>query len=328
MFPGFAFSYHGRDQRELKEQFARLYEPCFRDQPPPAGSGLRDRKRIGILVTRRHEGMFLQSMRGIIERLDGERFELVVLCSRAIRESLRAGSAARDLRFVPFGDSLRDAIRQVRAAACDLIYYSEVGSDAMNYFLPFARLAPVQCTGWGSTITSGVPAVDWFLSSELVETPGSEAQYTERLWQSRTLFAIRTAAAPRRGIRRRFRPAGRPALVRLFSEPVEDASRLDRALRRRSWPPIRGGWWCCGRPQRPGRAAAQGAVCAADALTPCPSPGGRGEKSHPGIRNPNSRRDALTPGPSPILPGQRRRDRLPAAAAVWRILPAACSWPT
>ena len=30
----------------------------------------------------------------------------------------------------------------------------------MNYFLPFARLAPVQCTGWGSTITSGVPAVD------------------------------------------------------------------------------------------------------------------------------------------------------------------------
>ena len=80
-----------------------------------------------------------------------------------------------DLRFVPFGDSLPEAIRQIRAAACDLIYYWEVGSDAMNYFLPFARLAPVQCTGWASTITSGVPAVDYFLSSELIETPGSES---------------------------------------------------------------------------------------------------------------------------------------------------------
>ena len=69
VFPGFALSYHGRDQRRLKEQFAALYEPYFRDQPPPTGSGTRDRQRIGILVTPAAEGMFLQSMRGIIERL-------------------------------------------------------------------------------------------------------------------------------------------------------------------------------------------------------------------------------------------------------------------
>ena len=188
VFPGFSLSYHGRDQRRLKEQFAALYEPCFRDQPPPAGSGLGDRKRIGILVTRRHERMFLQSMRGIVERLSQDRFEIVILASRAIVDTLQAKLRPAGLQFVGFGDSLPDAIAQVRAAACDLIYYWEVGSDAINYFLPFARLAPVQCTGWGSTITSGVPAVDWFLSSELVERPGSESQYTERLWKSRTLW--------------------------------------------------------------------------------------------------------------------------------------------
>jgi predicted O-linked N-acetylglucosamine transferase (SPINDLY family) len=82
-----------------------------------------------------------------------------------------------------------EVVDRIRQAACDLIYYWEVGSDAMNYLLPFARLAPVQCTGWDSTITSGVPAVDYFLSSELIESPGSEVQYTERLWRSKTLFA-------------------------------------------------------------------------------------------------------------------------------------------
>jgi len=195
-FPTISLSYHGRDQRGLKEQFARLHEPYFSDLPPPPGSGLTDRKRIGILVTRIHEGMFLQSMRGIIERLSDEPWNLTVLASRVSVPKIKAGIGRGDLEFVPFGDTLCDAIEQIRAARCDLIYYWEVGTDAMNYFLPFARLAPVQATGWGSTITSGVPAVDYFLSSELVEHPGSESQYTERLWKSRTLFRYQDRLSP------------------------------------------------------------------------------------------------------------------------------------
>ena len=33
-----------------------------------------------------------------------------------------------------------------------------------------------------------MPAVDYFLSSELIETPGSDQQYSEKLWRSKTLF--------------------------------------------------------------------------------------------------------------------------------------------
>ena len=175
--------------------------------------------------------MFLQSMRGIVERLDLERFEVVILPSRAILESLRAKLPRRGLRFTPFSDSLPEAIRQIRAAACDLIYYWEVGSDAMNYFLPYARLSPVQCTGWGSTITSGVPAVDWFLSSELVERPGSQSQYTERLWKSRTLWryqdrlpAVAAATPADFGL-----PEGRNLYV-CFQNPLKLHPDFDRLL--------------------------------------------------------------------------------------------------
>ncbi len=122
VFPSFDLAYHGREQRRLKEQFAALYEPYFRDGPPPAGSNNRNRPRLGILVTRRHEGMFLKSMQGIIEQLDGERFEPVILCSQAIVKTLQTKIRREGLRFVPFGDSLPEAIRQVREAACDLIY--------------------------------------------------------------------------------------------------------------------------------------------------------------------------------------------------------------
>jgi predicted O-linked N-acetylglucosamine transferase (SPINDLY family) len=57
----------------------------------------------------------------------------------------------------------------------------------LNYFLPFARLAPVQCTGFGTHGTTGVAAVDYFLSSRLIETEGAEEHYTERLRQFETM---------------------------------------------------------------------------------------------------------------------------------------------
>ena len=216
VFPSFSPSPLGRNPRKLREQFAALYEPYFRDVAIEARRGTRlrvsetahvpaslarrasiARPRIGILVTRRHEGMFLQSMRGIIENLDDRKFEPVILCSRAIVETLRTGIRRDRLRDVAFTDTFPDAVRAIREAACDLIYYWEVGSDVRNYFLPFARLASVQCTGWGFTVTSGLPAMDWFLSSELVEHAGSQSQYSERLWKSRTLFRYQSRLPPR-----------------------------------------------------------------------------------------------------------------------------------
>ncbi len=188
VFPAFNFSYHGRNNRLIKEKFAALYEPVFRGQPQPDWSGLRDRLRIGFVVTQRHEGIFLRCMSGILEHLDRERFELVILCSARIEERIRKGIRRGDLRFVTFSRFLGDAVLQIRQAKCDLVYHWEVGSDAQNYFLPFARLAPVQCTSHGSQITSGVSAVEHFFTSDLMEISEAQEHYTERLWRSRTLL--------------------------------------------------------------------------------------------------------------------------------------------
>ena len=198
-FPVSALSYHGRDQRGLKEQFARLYEPYFRDQPPPAGSGLRDRKRIGILVTRRHEGMFLQSMRGIIEQLDGDRFETGDPLPRGPSwNRSAANSAARTCGSFPSATRFPSAIRQVRAAACDLIYYWEVGSDAMNYFLPFARLRPCNAPAGARRSLPACRRSIGSFPANWSSGPVPKSQYTERLWKSRTLFRYQAPPAGHR----------------------------------------------------------------------------------------------------------------------------------
>ena len=43
------------------------------------------------------------------------------------------------------------------------------------------RLAPVQCTTWGHPDSSGLPTMDYYLSSEVMEPPDADAHYTERL---------------------------------------------------------------------------------------------------------------------------------------------------
>jgi predicted O-linked N-acetylglucosamine transferase (SPINDLY family) len=43
------------------------------------------------------------------------------------------------------------------------------------------RLAPVQCVAWGHPETTGLPTIDYFLSSDLMEPPDAQSHYTERL---------------------------------------------------------------------------------------------------------------------------------------------------
>ncbi len=167
-FPIFNLAYHGRNNLELKRKIAAVYEPYFRDQPEPAGSGNSGRKRIGVVVTQRHEGNFLRTMTGVWRNLDGNDFELVVFCAGASLAMLRQGIRRDDIRYVPIPATLPEAVQRIRGVACDLIYYWEVGSDSLNYLLPFARLAPVQCTSWGQMTTTGVPAMDYFFSSALI----------------------------------------------------------------------------------------------------------------------------------------------------------------
>ncbi|MGR3303745.1 MAG: O-linked N-acetylglucosamine transferase family protein, partial [Candidatus Scalindua sp.] len=47
--------------------------------------------------------------------------------------------------------------------------------------LAFSRLAPVQCVTWGHPVTTGIPNIDYFISSDKSEPPGAEDNYSERL---------------------------------------------------------------------------------------------------------------------------------------------------
>jgi protein O-GlcNAc transferase len=178
--PPYGLAYQGRDDHALKSAWAGIFGAALPEAPPPRS--LPGKPRVGFLVTRGHEGSFLRTMAGILNRLPAEHFDLILACSGSSGESLlRQGIHSAAVTYLPFPDRFDQSVPLLREARFNLLYFWEVGSDSLNYFLPFFRLAPVQCTGWGWPVTSGIPALDYYLSSAQLETPESDAHYSERL---------------------------------------------------------------------------------------------------------------------------------------------------
>ncbi len=183
--PPYDLQFHGRNDRPIKESFAAIFRHW---DPGEAPGGREGRYRIGFVVGDAHEAIFLRCLGGVLENLDADLFEPVVVCSPAGAAVLRSmiESDAVDVLAVP--DRVDAAAQAIRAGGFDLLYYWEVGSGTANYFLPFFRLAPVQCTGWGLPVTSGIPQMDCFLSSRLVEPADADGRYGERLVRAGTLL--------------------------------------------------------------------------------------------------------------------------------------------
>jgi predicted O-linked N-acetylglucosamine transferase (SPINDLY family) len=76
---------------------------------------------------------------------------------------------------------LAAARQQIAQRELDALMYTDIGRDPITYFLAFSRLAPVQCTTLGHPVTTGIPTLDYFISSADLEPPDADDQYTEKL---------------------------------------------------------------------------------------------------------------------------------------------------
>jgi tetratricopeptide (TPR) repeat protein len=177
----FEWAYHGRHNLPLKRKYAGLFEGCFDPGPPRRRPQAEGPWHVGFVVTPTHEGIFLRCMAGIVDRLDRQRFRVSVACSRMSFDLVRRSLRNRELRLIDLPLRFDHAVARLRAAELDLIYFWEVGTDTTNYFLPFCRLAPVQCTGWGWPETSAAPALDVHLSSAALAPAGTERFFSETL---------------------------------------------------------------------------------------------------------------------------------------------------
>lgn len=184
--PPMALAYHAESSRRLLEAFAALYLPQIKpvELLPP----LEGRMRIGVVVTNGHEGVYDRCLGRLVERIAANgNVDVALVCSRAGANVLRHLRPAFAGEYLALPARIDAAAECVRDARFDVLHFWEVGTDAMNYFLPFFRPARVQCATWGWPVTSGNSRVDWYVSADPLEPPGGEEDYTERLFRLASL---------------------------------------------------------------------------------------------------------------------------------------------
>ncbi len=83
--------------------------------------------------------------------------------------------------FLHFTDGSPANARAIKDLGLDVLIYRDLGMSGRNYQYATMRLAPVQCTAWGHPVTSGLPTIDYYLSSALMEPQDGDSHYSEKL---------------------------------------------------------------------------------------------------------------------------------------------------
>lgn len=184
----FFLPYQARNDADLQRRYgafvagamARTYPHWSQPLAPPprAPDG---RLRIGFVTGYFRQHSIWKLFRGWIESLDRKRFAVTgYMTAMADDAQTREARAACDA-FVEGLPGFEALAARIFADRPHALIYPEIGMDPISHKLAALRLAPVQCTSWGHPETSGLPTVDWFLTSDLMEPPGEATRYTERV---------------------------------------------------------------------------------------------------------------------------------------------------
>ena len=198
----FFAAYEGVNDRELQAVLGRIFAgPSLVASSRDAAGTKRTsgRSRIGFISAYFCDHTIGRLNLGRVQRLDRERFEIVVLSAGTRRDPVAAAFEQAADAYVRLPRDPSAARRLVAEQDLDLLLFTDVGMDALTYTLAFSRMAPVQCATWGHPVTTGSRTIDYYISSELLETAGAEDHYTERLVRLPSLgtWYARPEAPPR-----------------------------------------------------------------------------------------------------------------------------------
>ena len=182
----FYLSYQGRNDLELQTGYGELLHrilaanfPQWAERPEKPGRVPGRKCRVGYVS--HYDKAVSRFFLGWLRHAAKDRIE--VYCyhlgrdTNPVTEECRAAAAV----FRQADGDLEEACRQIADDRLDVLVYPDLGVKSRSCQLAALRLAPVQCAALAHPMTSGLPTVDYFLSSEAMESGSAAEHYSETL---------------------------------------------------------------------------------------------------------------------------------------------------
>jgi len=184
----FYLQYQGRNDRELQMKYGRLVHavmsagyPQWRNLPAPPTPQRGEKIRIGYVssfMCRHTIGTFLA---GWIENHNRAEFQVHCYHVGEKADDLTAFFRKTSHRFYHLPGDIETTAARIVSDRLHILVYSDIGMHTETLQLAAMRLAPVQCKGWGHPVTTGLPTIDYYLGSDLMEPDHAEQHYSETL---------------------------------------------------------------------------------------------------------------------------------------------------
>jgi protein O-GlcNAc transferase len=188
-------AYHHYNPLPLRREFADLLPDLLPINPsvrykPRAQSGRFI--HVGYICAPKSINLAFAAIGGLFNQLDPTRFRISVFCnSPKIRQVFNPQNKYcfdhPNATYKVLSSNYIEAAKQIQHEELDLLLFTEPNWDAFQYSLASLRLARAQATSWMNPGTSGMPEMDYFFSSELIERKGAESDYSETLVQFKSL---------------------------------------------------------------------------------------------------------------------------------------------
>jgi protein O-GlcNAc transferase len=187
----FYLAYHGLNDRKLQKKQAETFLrvcPTLHFEAAHIGKKRRPGKiRLGICS--RHLafhtiGILWSEM---FANLSRDTFEITLFHTQPVVNRISPNLLSRVEHEIRLPLDLEKCQKAIAQQELDILYYPDLGMEPLTYFLAFARLAPTQCVTWGHPLTTGIPNIDYFVSSKSLEIPEAQPHYTEELVRLETL---------------------------------------------------------------------------------------------------------------------------------------------
>ncbi len=183
----FYLQYQGRNDLVLQQKYGRLVTAamnaayphlnCIPSLPPVSPGGALRVGYVSSLMHRHTIGTFLS---GWVENhaaaVQVHSYHVGQICDD-LTDRIRKASH----RFYHLPGEVEKTATQILADRLHILVFSDIGMNIEMTQLAGLRLAPIQCKGWGHPVTTGLPTIDYYLSSDLMEPDRAASHYSEVL---------------------------------------------------------------------------------------------------------------------------------------------------
>ena len=124
--------------------------------------------------------------KGIILNLNKKDFEIQIFHTTKtkkgqIYENFFEAEKNNQLKNFILPTKFEDKQKIIANENLDILFYPEIGLSLEMYYMSFIKLATYQITSWGHPETTGNKTMDYFLTSKMIESEGSEKYFSEKL---------------------------------------------------------------------------------------------------------------------------------------------------